>query len=195
MSVNSLTSNSAIYQSLLKALDPNAKDSTDYAKATQSKTFTQPTPQDIKDLLARLAGAQPSLMDMLNNDSSSSDSSDSMDSLDSLSLLGSSVSSDSSDSLDSLDSLSFLDPSSSSNSISALLGFDSQNAALNAFSDSDTDSDSGSSSTDSLTSMLSLIGGNLSASDLSTFSNKAYSKSSKDAQSELTPGQVIDQLN
>jgi hypothetical protein len=163
MSINSIGSNSALYQSLIKELQskttPPAANT--YAEAAQTKANSnvQPTTQDIKTLLSRLTGSQPTLMDFLNNDSTSTDSTNALSGLDS--------------------------------TTSDLLNYDPQTAMLKAFSSADSNPDNNSDSSDPLSSLLGSLANNLSASDLSNLLDKAYSQSSQDTQSELAVGQII----
>jgi hypothetical protein len=174
MSINSISSTQALYESLLKKAAAKTQTAADdaYAKSLQVPTDartepTKPTAEDIKSLLARLTGSQPSLMDFLKDDSTSSDNvPDSFGSLDPLGSLYSS----------SQDSTSF-DPISQ---------------MLKAFTSSDSNSSSDSSSNDSLSSLWSSLGSSLSSSELSNLLDKAYSQSSQDAQSQIAAGQIVD---
>jgi hypothetical protein len=175
MSINNISTSNVLYESLLKAANTKTTKDNTYAKFTQPTTVSsaetkQPTQQDIKTLLSRLAGPQPSLTDFLNVDSSATND-----------LAGLSGSVDSSSILDSTTS----DPTS----------FDPLSSLIQAFSNMDSNSNNNSDSSDSLSSLWSSLGKNLNSTDLSSLLEKAYSQSSQDAQSEIAAGQIINKKN
>jgi hypothetical protein len=176
MSINSISSTQALYESLLKKTTAKTQTAADdaYAKSLQVPTdasteSAKPTADDIKSLLAKLAGSQPSLMDFLSDDSTSTDGT--------------------SDPFGSLDPLSGLDSTSGSDDVTS---FDPISQMLKAFSNSDSSSASDSDSNNPFSSLLSSIGSSLSPSELSNLLEKAYSQSSQDVQSEIAAGQIID---
>jgi hypothetical protein len=174
MSINSISSSQALYESLLKKITAKTQTAADnaYTKSLQTQTDSsteqaKPSADDIKSLLARLTGSQPSLMDFLKDDSTSTDNV--------------------TDSFGSLDPLSSLDSSSKDST-----SFDPISLMLKAFSNSDSGSASDSNSNDPFSSLLSSIGSSLSSSELSNMLEKAYSQSSQDVQSEIAAGQIVD---
>jgi hypothetical protein len=178
MSINNISSSSALYESLLKQLKASSKTSeTDaYAKAqakvdpsTETTQSTQPTAQDIKTLLGRLLGSQPTLMDFMNTDSSNQND-----------LLSSSLGLDSMDS-----SATASDPTS----------FDPISAMLQTFSAADSGSNSNSNGSDSSLSLWSSLGNSLNPTQLGDLLDKAYSQSSQEAQSVTASGQLVDKKN
>jgi hypothetical protein len=177
MSINSVSSSQALYESLLKQAAAKSKTiDNSYALQTQTESGTEqvkPTTADIQALLSRLSGTQPSLLDFLNNDPASTG--------------------DSTDPFGSLDPFSSLDPMSSLDANSAdSTSFDPISALLKAFSSSDSTSAGDTSSNDSLSSLWSSLGNNLSSSELSNLLEKAYSQSSQEAQAEIATGQIVD---
>jgi hypothetical protein len=176
MSINSISSSQALYESLLKKTTDKTQTAVDdaYAKSLQAPTNVstepaKPTADDIKSLLAKLAGSQPSLIDFLSEDSTST----------------------ASDPFGSLDPLSGLDSSSGSNDSTS---YDPIAEMLKAFKSSDpnSNSDSDSYSNDPFSSLLSSIGSSLNPSEISNLLDKAYSQSSQDAQSQIAAGQIVD---
>jgi hypothetical protein len=179
MSINGIsTSNNALYESLLQQIKERTKTPEDsaYANAAQSKTDSsvqaiqapQPTQQDVKAMLSKLMGSQPTLLDFMSEDSSSTNDLSSL----SIDLGGSSLGS-------STDDITSFDPIAAQ--IKALTSMDSSSSA-----------NSDGASSDPLSAIWSTLGSNLSPSELSNLLEKAYSQSSQEAQSEVAAGQVVD---
>jgi hypothetical protein len=175
MSITSINSSNALYESLLQKLTERTKTSGDntYANAAQLKTDSspkptqtvQPTQQDIKALLSKLLGSQPTLMDFMNSGSSSTDD---------------------------LTGLSANLESGLGSTTNDLTSFDPLSAEIQALSGMDSNANSNAASSDPLSSIWSSLGSNQSPSELLNLLEKAYSQSSQEAQSEVAAGQVVD---